>query len=373
MDRIMDKDQIELVEQIEDLFDKHPLIGIEDDFKTELKKLIPLTITNYTHNASFGESILGYHWSLFGSSPSDLRCVEDIDKAQAYIEGMLYISKKVKKHVTFATTMPKDALSLRLSEGLLTWKYLSGWGIQTSHIRLRVLEHEKEIRKSKKLNQIKKEIRDMIETDKSGFTLASDFGEKVLNYPWNLFFQDPEKLRSINDINKTIDYLKKLLHVSEEIKNKIPDAILNDTSIVLFLSDNPSENNGWYYFSDSVRESIKDRIIDLEEERKKRKPQPRDKKIHNIKCEPESFSDIEYGLKNFEIRKNDRDYRQGDYVVLREYDGEYTGRTLFRAITYVWHGGKYGLSKGYCVFQMSNADPHDLENMEQCCVWHIPR
>ena len=45
-----------------------------------------------------------------------------------------------------------------------------------------------------------------------------------------------------------------------------------------------------------------------------------DAKTHYIKCEKEFYQDVEEGYKPFEVRKNDRDYRAGDDIVLREYD-----------------------------------------------------
>ena len=37
-------------------------------------------------------------------------------------------------------------------------------------------------------------------------------------------------------------------------------------------------------------------------------------KIHELKTLPEYFDAVFMGKKNFEIRKNDRDYKVGDYV-----------------------------------------------------------
>ncbi len=59
---------------------------------------------------------------------------------------------------------------------------------------------------------------------------------------------------------------------------------------------------------------------------------------HLLKCWPEYFEEVERGDKTFELRKNDRDFKLGDHVVLREFKpaaGEYTGRELDLTITYV--------------------------------------
>ena len=44
------------------------------------------------------------------------------------------------------------------------------------------------------------------------------------------------------------------------------------------------------------------------------------RKIHYVKCESTFFEDVVNNYKPFEVRKNDRDYRAGDDMVLREWD-----------------------------------------------------
>ena len=56
---------------------------------------------------------------------------------------------------------------------------------------------------------------------------------------------------------------------------------------------------------------------------------------HALKIRPEYFEAVQTGRKPFELRWNDRGFRVGDLVELREWDGErYTGRTVIRCITY---------------------------------------
>jgi hypothetical protein len=42
-------------------------------------------------------------------------------------------------------------------------------------------------------------------------------------------------------------------------------------------------------------------------------------KIHDLKCWPTEFSAVKYGHKDFEIRRDDREFATGDLVVLREF------------------------------------------------------
>lgn len=53
--------------------------------------------------------------------------------------------------------------------------------------------------------------------------------------------------------------------------------------------------------------------------------------IHELKIKPKFFQDIINGIKNFEIRKNDRMFRVGDILVLSEFDymdNTYTGNQI---------------------------------------------
>lgn len=76
---------------------------------------------------------------------------------------------------------------------------------------------------------------------------------------------------------------------------------------------------------------------------------------HEIKILPEFYDQILKGYKQFELRKNDRNYQTGDIVIFREWDGkQYTGREVVREIGYVLKNcPQYGLMDGYCIFGCS--------------------
>ena len=60
--------------------------------------------------------------------------------------------------------------------------------------------------------------------------------------------------------------------------------------------------------------------------------------IHELKCWPYFYQQIRDGLKTFEIRFDDRGYRTGDILYIREYDKnveQYTTHELYRRITYI--------------------------------------
>jgi glyoxylate utilization-related uncharacterized protein len=76
---------------------------------------------------------------------------------------------------------------------------------------------------------------------------------------------------------------------------------------------------------------------------------------HELKCLPEYFNEILEGRKKFEVRINDRDFRAGDFLVLREYSAqseEYTGAVVARRVTYILYGGRFGIPEDTCIMSL---------------------
>jgi predicted RNA-binding protein with PUA-like domain len=71
---------------------------------------------------------------------------------------------------------------------------------------------------------------------------------------------------------------------------------------------------------------------------------------HKLKTLPEHFSPTWDGLKNAELRKNDRDFKVGDTIVLEEWTPEngYTGQAMERVISHIVQDEQY-LQPGYCL------------------------
>jgi len=75
-------------------------------------------------------------------------------------------------------------------------------------------------------------------------------------------------------------------------------------------------------------------------------------KEHVLKIELSFFEPILDGRKTFELRKNDRDYKVNDTLVLCEYSitkNHFTGRSVKATVTYVLPGGFNGLDSEYCI------------------------
>lgn len=78
---------------------------------------------------------------------------------------------------------------------------------------------------------------------------------------------------------------------------------------------------------------------------------------HSLKISPAYFDAMKNGLKTFEIRKTDRDYKIGDTLTLSEWKpgtyeaGSYTGRHVNVAITYILSHDDFpdGIKEGYAI------------------------
>lgn len=78
---------------------------------------------------------------------------------------------------------------------------------------------------------------------------------------------------------------------------------------------------------------------------------------HSVKISPAYFDAVKNGLKTFEIRQLDRDYKIGDTLTLSEWipgtveDGSYSGRRVYVAITYILTYKEFpGIKNGYGIF-----------------------
>lgn len=76
--------------------------------------------------------------------------------------------------------------------------------------------------------------------------------------------------------------------------------------------------------------------------------------IHDLKLDMKYFPYVSKGVKNFELRLDDRGFKVGDTLVLREWDPvneKYTGEFIKRKVTYCLKDC-YGLEKGYVILSV---------------------
>lgn len=88
-------------------------------------------------------------------------------------------------------------------------------------------------------------------------------------------------------------------------------------------------------------------------------------KIHILKIWPEFYEKVISGEKTFELRKDDRGFRAGEYLYLREYQPysqTYTGRSSYYQITYLMSG--WGLEKGWVVMSIKPISREELHGKD---------
>lgn len=77
---------------------------------------------------------------------------------------------------------------------------------------------------------------------------------------------------------------------------------------------------------------------------------------HELKTWQSYFHALADGTKNFELRRDDRDFRIGDILRLRETEygsGAYTGREVRREITYILRREEdLGLQDGFAILSL---------------------
>jgi hypothetical protein len=85
-------------------------------------------------------------------------------------------------------------------------------------------------------------------------------------------------------------------------------------------------------------------------------------RIHHLKTVDVYFTYIAKGDKTFEVRKNDRDFQVGDILHLIETQDRgvagytVTGREHWCQVSYILHGGNFGIAEGFCVMAIKEID-----------------
>lgn len=82
--------------------------------------------------------------------------------------------------------------------------------------------------------------------------------------------------------------------------------------------------------------------------------------VHELKTVQPYFSLVRAGVKNFELRQDDRSFREGDILHLREFippfeeepGGLYTGKSLYRKVGYILRGPAFGLKAGFVIMAL---------------------
>lgn len=81
-------------------------------------------------------------------------------------------------------------------------------------------------------------------------------------------------------------------------------------------------------------------------------------RVHELKVKQPFYDDLYFQKKSFEVRLNDRNYKKGDILHLKEFPKEnfekQTG--LFREVIYILEGGEYGIEKEYVILGLKKVE-----------------
>lgn len=73
--------------------------------------------------------------------------------------------------------------------------------------------------------------------------------------------------------------------------------------------------------------------------------------VHCVKILPENYEDVVSQKMSFQIRKCDRDYKEGDFLYLEEFSTAYTGRATPFKINHILRESD-GLKEGYILLNI---------------------
>lgn len=83
---------------------------------------------------------------------------------------------------------------------------------------------------------------------------------------------------------------------------------------------------------------------------------------HELKIMPEYFQAVWNGTKTFEVRRNDRNFKVGDMLVLLEWDtekNEWTGSGICKRVTYILDEPEF-VKAGYVIMGLATWRSIDL-------------
>ncbi|HGW4349210.1 DUF3850 domain-containing protein [Klebsiella pneumoniae] len=82
--------------------------------------------------------------------------------------------------------------------------------------------------------------------------------------------------------------------------------------------------------------------------------------IHDLKIGPLFFNAVANGEKKAEVRKNDRNFKCGDFLLLREWDGKYSGNKLVVKVTHICPLGLF-IGGNWVAMSISHIEDNDIQ------------
>lgn len=155
----------------------------------------------------------------------------------------------------------------------------------------------------------------------------------------------PSQVARMDSINKKL---------SPELKEEFSKENINITTAYELsrLSEEQQQEAAQDYkegksLTPSVAKEKRQEVIESEQ---------KDKAItHELKIHPEPYQAVSKGLKTWEYRFNNRNFREGDKLKLNEFDPEnmaYTGAFIEVRVMYLLEGGKFDIPEGYVIMSI---------------------
>jgi len=91
--------------------------------------------------------------------------------------------------------------------------------------------------------------------------------------------------------------------------------------------------------------------------------------IHGLKIGPLYFNAVSNGEKKAELRINDRNYQRGDFLLLREWAGEYSGNKLVVKVTHILPlAGLIAAGGNWVMMSIAPLDENDIQALSMAAV-----
>lgn len=90
--------------------------------------------------------------------------------------------------------------------------------------------------------------------------------------------------------------------------------------------------------------------------------------VYGLKIAPLFFNAVVDGDKKLELRVNDRDYKCGDFLLLREWEGEYTCRKIIVKITHILPLDIISIEGDWIILSITHIDESDTKSILDASV-----
>lgn len=90
--------------------------------------------------------------------------------------------------------------------------------------------------------------------------------------------------------------------------------------------------------------------------------------IHSLKIGPMFFNAVANGEKKAELRINDRNFKHGDFLLLREWAGEYSGSKLVVRVTHILPLGELIACDNWVMMSIAPVGESDIQAISMAAV-----